>query len=31
LIPVGGSSTVGAWGYIDGFEEMIQQVSGGFS
>ncbi len=25
-IPVGGSSTVGAWGYIDGFREMIEQV-----
>ena len=26
VIPAGGSSTLGAWGYIDGFEEMIQQV-----
>lgn len=26
LIPAGGSSTLGAWGYIDGFDEMMKQV-----
>ncbi len=26
MIPPGGSSTLGAWGYIDGFNEMMQQV-----
>ena len=26
VIPAGGSSTLGAWGYIDAFSEMIQQV-----
>ena len=26
VIAAGGSSTLGAWGYIDGFHEMMQQV-----
>lgn len=26
VIPAGGSSTLGTWGYIDAFSEMIQQV-----
>ena len=26
IIPAGGSSTLGAWGYIDGFDEMMKQV-----
>ena len=26
VIPAGGSSTLGAWGYIDAFDEMMQQV-----
>lgn len=26
IIPPGGSSTLGAWGYIDAFDEMINQV-----
>ena len=26
VIPAGGSSTLGAWGYIDGFDEMMKQV-----
>ena len=27
IIPAGGSSTLGAWGYIDGFDEMMKQVA----
>ena len=26
VIPAGGSSTLGTWGYIDGFAEMMEQV-----
>ena len=26
IIPAGGSSTMGVWGYIDGFDEMMKQV-----
>ena len=26
VIPAGGSSTLGAWGYIDAFDEMMKQV-----
>ena len=26
LIPVGGSNAVGAWGYIEAFREMVDQV-----
>ena len=26
LIPVGGSNAVGAWGYIEAFSEMVDQV-----
>jgi len=26
LIPVGGSNTVGTWGYIEAFREMVDQV-----
>ena len=26
LIPVGGSNTVGTWGYIEAFREMVEQV-----
>lgn len=28
LIPVGGSTTVGAWGYIEAFRELMNQVRG---
>lgn len=27
LIPVGGSNALGAWGYIEAFREMVDQVS----
>ena len=27
VIPAGGSSALGAWGYIDAFDEMMQQVT----
>ena len=27
LIPVGGSNTVGVWGYIEAFKELLEQVS----
>lgn len=26
LIPTGGSNVTGAWGYIEGFREMLDQV-----
>ena len=26
LIPVGGSTTVGTWGYIEAFRELMDQV-----
>ena len=26
LIPVGGSNTVGTWGYIEAFRELVDQV-----
>ena len=26
LIPVGGSTTLGTWGYIEAFRELMEQV-----